>query len=256
MSCDPFPSAPPQTQRAIFTALRFPVTQAGVLPVSRPAWMASWQARQTTSVFRWLRMIPNTVSALRISRTSLFAGSSHLAPFAVWSAFPTADYYGASVAVGLAPPRRSRGTSLSSVRARGRCPTHPLEWPHWPSPAVRKVRRFTVQAAAHRSTGDQTLFRQEGTCSERRLGFRQSSFHRGARVLRRDGLQRLGLSTAFLTCSCPLCLSTPGKCGDPRTSFRVLPACSRLTTTRLAAHSVRAAFTAHGSQASPSWTIY
>jgi hypothetical protein len=193
------------------------------------------------------------VSALRISRTSLLSGSSHLSPFAVWPAFSTADYYGASVALGFAPRRRSRGTSLSPVRARCRCPTHPLEWPRWPSPAVRKVRRFTVQAATRRSTGDQTLFRQEGTCSERRLGFRQSSFHRGARVLRRDGLQRLGPSTTFLTCSCSLCLSTPGKCGDPRTSFRVLPACSRLTTTRLTAHTVRATFAAHGSSL-PSWS--
>ena len=40
--------------------------------------------------------------------------SDHLAPFALWTAFPSSlvgryshDYYGASVAIGLAPLRRS-----------------------------------------------------------------------------------------------------------------------------------------------------
>src|SRR5262249_40261348 len=33
--------------------------------------------------------------------------SDHLAPFAMWPAFPASDYYGASVALGLAPCRRS-----------------------------------------------------------------------------------------------------------------------------------------------------
>ena len=33
--------------------------------------------------------------------------SDHLTPFAMWPAFPASDYYGVSVAVGLAPPRQS-----------------------------------------------------------------------------------------------------------------------------------------------------
>ena len=33
---------------------------------------------------------------------------SHLPPFAMWAALPPSDYYGGSVAVGLAPDRRSR----------------------------------------------------------------------------------------------------------------------------------------------------
>src|SRR3954447_8035703 len=32
----------------------------------------------------------------------------HLRPFAMWTAFPSADYYGHSVALGLAAGRRSR----------------------------------------------------------------------------------------------------------------------------------------------------
>src|SRR5437763_5520571 len=50
--------------------------------------------------------------------------SSDLPPFAMWAAFPPADYYGGSVAVGLAPRRRSRASSVRYVRARFRQPTH------------------------------------------------------------------------------------------------------------------------------------
>jgi hypothetical protein len=34
--------------------------------------------------------------------------SRHLPPFAMWTAFPSSDYYGGSVAIGLSPRRRSR----------------------------------------------------------------------------------------------------------------------------------------------------
>src|SRR3954447_13671063 len=48
-------------------------------------------------------------SALRIPRTSSFPEHPrHLSPFAVWTAFPSADYYGDSVTLGLAPRGRSR----------------------------------------------------------------------------------------------------------------------------------------------------
>src|SRR5262249_57455356 len=53
-------------------------------------------------------MIARHVSALPISRTShVPAIVRHLPPFAVWPAFPTSDYYEGSVAMGLAPCRRS-----------------------------------------------------------------------------------------------------------------------------------------------------
>ena len=48
------------------------------------------------------------VSARRITRTFTSEHPTYLAPFAVWLAFPTADYYGASVALGVSPFRRSR----------------------------------------------------------------------------------------------------------------------------------------------------
>jgi hypothetical protein len=53
-------------------------------------------------------MIARHVSALRISRTSyVLLIRGHLPPFAMWSAFPTADYYEGSVAIELALRRRS-----------------------------------------------------------------------------------------------------------------------------------------------------
>jgi hypothetical protein len=52
--------------------------------------------------------MPKTVSAVRISRTFLFSHRYYLPPFALWLAFPASDYYGGSVAMGLAPGRQSR----------------------------------------------------------------------------------------------------------------------------------------------------
>src|SRR5438132_5402036 len=40
----------------------------------------------------------------------------HLAPFAMWTAFPSADYYGASVPMRLAPFRASRVPSAVDVQ--------------------------------------------------------------------------------------------------------------------------------------------
>ena len=60
-----------------------------------------------------------------MSPTSLPYVPVHLSPFAMWPAFPAADYYEDSVALGLAPGRRSRISPMSYVRARFRSSTHP-----------------------------------------------------------------------------------------------------------------------------------
>jgi hypothetical protein len=72
--------------------------------------------------------------------------AAHLVPFALWPAFPSApvgryphDYYGTSVAVGLAPRRPSRLPSAIDVRARCRRPGRPLQWTRCPPPARRRV---------------------------------------------------------------------------------------------------------------------
>ena len=61
------------------------------------------------------RMTPKIVSAFRISRTWTSWSSDHLSPFAVWTALPPSDYYGDSVAVGLASGRPSRVPEVLNV---------------------------------------------------------------------------------------------------------------------------------------------
>jgi len=63
--------------------------------------------------------MPSAVAALRLPRTSLRRYRRYLFPFAMWAAFPSADYYGNSVALGLAPVRRSRAYWLCDVSSVG-----------------------------------------------------------------------------------------------------------------------------------------
>jgi len=44
-----------------------------------------------------------TVSAIAIAATSQLWPSRHLRPFAMWTAFPSSDYYGRSVAMSIGP---------------------------------------------------------------------------------------------------------------------------------------------------------
>ena len=77
----------------------------------------------------------------------------HLLPFALCTALPCAlvgrdahDYYGSSVALGLAPRRPSRLPSVADVLARRRCLVRPLAWAHGPPPTRRRVRGSAVSA--------------------------------------------------------------------------------------------------------------
>src|SRR5262249_26167735 len=108
--------------------------------------------------------------------------SSHLAPFALRTAFPSPlvrryshDYYEACVALGLAPLRRSRVRPCHTYRARLRCPTHLLKCPHWASLRAAEVApdRYGAQHTARRRF--QASFRRTTTCVSWRLGFRQFS---------------------------------------------------------------------------------
>jgi hypothetical protein len=67
------------------------------------------------------------------------------------------DSDGGSVALALAGGRRSRGTSSSHVRGRGRCPTHPLTWLHEPMSSPRRCDSLTVHAIARVGGGRQAL---------------------------------------------------------------------------------------------------
>ena len=167
--------------------------------------------------------------------------SSHLVSFALWTALPpslagreSCDYYGTSVAIGLASRRRSHVRPRCTCRAELRWPTHLLQYPHWASPALRRLRRQMSDTDAGRGTGSD-VFPVDGGLHHWRLGFRQFSFHHIPRVPQRLTAVRLAVTAAFLACSGPLHLSDPGKPSDPRTSLRVLPGSAGDTTRRLVA---------------------
>ena len=58
-------------------------------------------------------------------------------PFAMWTAFPSSDYYGGSVAIGLASRRQSRIPCAWNVIAQLRCLVCSLIRPHWSLPNHR-----------------------------------------------------------------------------------------------------------------------
>jgi hypothetical protein len=161
-----------------------------------------------------------SVSAFCTWHTSrLLHHQNHLPPFALITAFPcfvagcySGDYGMAAPSPG--PSRalgRSRGTSSSHVRDRGRCPTHPLAWPHWSMSYPAKVCRPAVHADTRVSGGYQTQLPPGVHIHHWGLGFRQSSFHHIGRV-QRDRLHSV-LEPSRLTpaCYCPVGLSASGK---------------------------------------------
>jgi hypothetical protein len=150
---------------------------------------------------------------------------SHLCPFALRPALPASlagryprDYYGHSVAIGLAPGRRSH------VRQR-RTWQRDLGVPF---------------ASLHALTGHRSCAPEE--CPKPTLSLRQGPapvtgvFPAGDRLpLPEAGIQaiqlspcradpparhpiRLGTATGFLACCCPLHLSDPGQPSDPETT--------------------------------------
>src|SRR4029453_6647889 len=77
-------------------------------------------------------MMSSVVSASRMSRTSTGCHQVHLSPLAMCPAFPDADYYGDSVALGLPPGRGFRVFRSSCVRVWVRPSTHPYARDHLP----------------------------------------------------------------------------------------------------------------------------
>jgi len=75
-------------------------------------------------------MIARTVSAFRIPRPSLRWQSNHLPPFAMYMAFPCADYYGGSVTVCVSARRSSRVPATMYVRVPRRHVVRPFIHAH------------------------------------------------------------------------------------------------------------------------------
>src|SRR3954452_22891608 len=121
-----------------------------------------------------------TASALRISRASTSVHPVHLAPFAVWTAFPPSDYYGASVPMGLSPGRESRVPRVVDDQAAVGAPFVPLRSLETiPLPrACRRRRSFTSGGAITAVNRCSRAVSFTGWA----LGFKQSSLHRGDRA--------------------------------------------------------------------------
>ena len=157
------------------------------------------------------------------------------------------DYYGHSVAIGLAPVGDPAVRLRHTYRARRRPPTHPLDHPRW------AVLRATEVARSHGSCPGmarrrlQASFRRVRHFHHWGLGFKQSSLGHITRVLRHDAPERLRDGHRFLGMLLSPPLSLPGRPSDPRTSFRVPPDCVGDTTKRLTAHTVRDSLPSHGS---------
>jgi hypothetical protein len=124
--------------------------------------------------------MPRIVSAPRISRTSTSVHPTHLAPFALCQAFPDSDYYGASVAVGVSPVRRSRVPAIVDVQvAVGALFVSLRSLQTIPLPqACRRRRSFTSGGAI---TAVSRCSRAESFTGWT-LGFKQFSLHHGNRA--------------------------------------------------------------------------
>jgi hypothetical protein len=131
------------------------------------------------------------------------------------------------VTLGLAPGRPSRVPVVLHVRARRRCPTHPLQCARCTSPIMRRVRIAKVSRHAHDGAAAR---RGRGECEVPPLeigvrAMRLSPYRAG--LAGRHGT-RLPVPPAFPTGSCPLQLSPSGKSMTQESPFELLLTVSRM----------------------------
>src|SRR5262249_1381617 len=154
----------------------------------------------------------------RISRTSPSGQPIHLAPFAVWTAFPSPDYYGASVALGVSPGRRSRVPCVVDVQVAVGAPFVPLRsLKAIPLPRpCRRRRSFTAGEASTALTRCSRAVSFTGWA----LRFKQFSLHRGNRVSTGKQLSGFAVSCLSAQAVVPVAFASGlyvplGKCSDP-----------------------------------------
>jgi hypothetical protein len=203
----PFPSVPLRTDRD-----RFRVNQLS--------------SRATSPRFRsWC-----------ISHPLAFQMSPSLSPFAMWPALPTADSYGDSVTLGLAPVRPSRvpwvlnGSSATSAsHSSPSMDSLPIAPPV--GGGRPQTRTVCPQGTLRLRCGS-----SECAVAPLEIGIQamQPSPYRAGLAGRH--LQHLPVAPAFLACCFPLRLSPSGKPDGPETSLRVSPDCVRDSAPRSAAH--------------------
>ena len=146
--------------------------------------------------------------------------------------------------LGLAPGRPSHVPVMLNVRARRRCPIHPLACARCTSPIMRRVRTAKVYRYAHDGAASR---RGRGECEvpPLEIGVRtmQLSPYR-AGLAGRHGT-RLPVPPAFPTGSCPLWLSPSGQSMTQESPFELL-----LTVSRIQLRVPRRTVSLHPAQAS------
>ena len=170
-------------------------------------------------------MIDSTVSAFRITRTSLLCLSNHLPPFAMYAAFPCADYYGGSVPICVAARRASRVPAPHHVRAPRRYATHPFVHAH--CVLVRMPKGVPAETCCENRMRHwfQACFQWAVTTPRRDWRSSNPAFTIGRGSCRASYPPCLRITPAFPACCIPVSVSTSGRLGDPLTSFRVNSAC-------------------------------
>jgi hypothetical protein len=157
---------------------------------------------------------------------------------------PSPDYYDGSVTLGLAPGRSSRVPVVLNVRARRRCPIHPLQCARCTSPIMRRVRTAKLYRHAH----DGAAFRRgrdECEVPPLEIGVRAMQLSPYRTGLAGPHRTRLPMSPAFPTCSCPLWLSPSGESMTQESPFELL-----LTVSRIQHRVPRCTVSLHPAQAS------
>ena len=146
--------------------------------------------------------------------------------------------------LGLAPGRPSRVPVMLNVRARRRCPIHPLECARCTSPIMRRVRTAKVYRYAHDGAASR---RGRGECEvpPLEIGIRAMQLSPYRAGLAGRHRTRLPVPPAFPTGSCPLRLSPSGQSMTQESPFELL-----LTVSRIQHHVPRRTVSLHPAQAS------
>ena len=146
----------------------------------------------------------------------------YLPPFAMWPAFPTSDYYGGSVAIGLSPLRQSRISCMLDVQDGSRCPFRVLEIAGSNPAPLERVRYGLCDRSYPGAPGCQPPYPVRCVYSMDTWvqAILPSPYRPG---LDEQAAWWFRCVSPFRTCYFPLWLSPPGRSGDPGVSRSTLP---------------------------------
>src|SRR5262249_17000778 len=99
----------------------------------------------------------------RITRPLAYFHPFHLPPFAMGLAFPTADYDGGCVAMGLSPFRRSHVSCMHDVQDGCRLPVRDLEIGDDQPSSLERVEQYSMSVASSREHWTLTIVSSLGT---------------------------------------------------------------------------------------------